>query len=298
MKADNTNSRHLELYSILGEFDNAGFPLSYCLLSTATSIEIGKRTTALRKWATCLRDKYSVVPRFVHVDKDMVEISMSKSVWPMAKIQLCYWHLRKAVRERLSKSKLATTPYKVARAHKEFSFIDVAFKPSGTHDPNEHEGGLLLEPDEMPGDEIPVPSLAIRIPNPSQFQQSTPPANHTDDKDIPTGLKLVIKIPKQGHQTEVPERRTFCPPELREDVVMMMERHFCAHPLIPGYSHPSAAGIRQWAVRHMYTFCNDLCKLWAYLWENWYRKGRFELWARSPCDEIPRLKTTMIMESQ
>ncbi|KAJ7217434.1 hypothetical protein C8J57DRAFT_1598609, partial [Mycena rebaudengoi] len=28
----NTNSKHLELYSVLGEYDNAGFPLSYCLL--------------------------------------------------------------------------------------------------------------------------------------------------------------------------------------------------------------------------------------------------------------------------
>ncbi|KAG2153487.1 uncharacterized protein EDB93DRAFT_1248751 [Suillus bovinus] len=45
----NTNAKHLELYSVLGEFDNAGFPLSYCLLSTATAIEIGKRTTALRR---------------------------------------------------------------------------------------------------------------------------------------------------------------------------------------------------------------------------------------------------------
>ncbi|KAG0693971.1 hypothetical protein DFH29DRAFT_792377, partial [Suillus ampliporus] len=94
-------------------------------------------------------------------------------------------------------------------------------------------------------------------------------------------------------------RRTFCPSELRKHVIEMMEQHFCAHPLIPGYSHPSAAGIRQWAVRQMYTFCKDrdLCELWAYLWENWYRRGRFELWAHSTGDKVPRLKTTMIMES-
>ncbi|KAI5989692.1 hypothetical protein EDD15DRAFT_2171139, partial [Pisolithus albus] len=40
MSIDNTNARNLKLYSMLGEYDNAGFPLSYCLLSTATSIEI------------------------------------------------------------------------------------------------------------------------------------------------------------------------------------------------------------------------------------------------------------------
>ena len=31
---DNTNSKNLELYSIMAEHDNAGFPVSYCLLST------------------------------------------------------------------------------------------------------------------------------------------------------------------------------------------------------------------------------------------------------------------------
>ncbi|PPR07898.1 hypothetical protein CVT24_002829 [Panaeolus cyanescens] len=43
----NTNSQHLELYSIMAEHDNAGFPLSYCLLTTATAIELGKRKRAL-----------------------------------------------------------------------------------------------------------------------------------------------------------------------------------------------------------------------------------------------------------
>ncbi|KAG2156290.1 hypothetical protein DEU56DRAFT_906454 [Suillus clintonianus] len=79
----NMNSKHLELYSVLGEFDNAGFPLSYYLLSTATSIEIGKRTTALRKWAQCLRDKYGVVPAFIHVDKDMAEITLPTTAMPV-----------------------------------------------------------------------------------------------------------------------------------------------------------------------------------------------------------------------
>jgi len=81
----------------------------------------------------------------------------------------------------------------------------------------------------------------------------------------------------------------------------MMERHFCAHPLIPGYSAPTPEGIKSWAVKQMYGFCvhNDLPNLWAYLWENWYRHGRWELWARSgEPREIPHLKTTMFVEGQ
>jgi hypothetical protein len=95
-------------------------------------------------------------------------------------------------------------------------------------------------------------------------------------------------------------RRTFCPARFREPILMMMEKHYCAHPLLPGYAHPSAEGIKRWAVTQMYKFCveNGLREVWAYLWENWYRRSRWELWARSVHPEIPVLKTTMILESQ
>ncbi|KAG1874931.1 hypothetical protein F4604DRAFT_2008937 [Suillus subluteus] len=226
----NTNAKHLELYSVLGEFDNAGFPLSYCLLSTATAIEIGKRTTALRQWTTYLRDKYGIIPRFVHVDKDMAEIS--------------------------------------------------------TADTGEFEGGVLLEPDEIHPEDETMPSLSICIPNLSQLRSSRnlePNDVDSVDDEINTNrnaLTIKIKIPKK--------------------VIALIKHHFCAHPLIPGYSHPSAVGIHQWAVKQMYTFCkeNNLREVWAYLWENWYRRGRWELWARAVAPmEVPRLKTTMIMES-
>jgi len=101
----NTNSKHLELYSILGEYDNAGFPLAYCLLSTANAVEIGKRTRALGRWAQQLRDKYAIKPVFVHVDKDMAEIGMTRNVWKEAKIQLCWWHhITRRVQSRSSHS--------------------------------------------------------------------------------------------------------------------------------------------------------------------------------------------------
>ena len=71
----------------MAEHDNTGFPLLYCLLSTATTIDLGKQTKALTAWAKCLKDKYSVNPKFVHVDKDMAEIRMARVVWN-AKISL------------------------------------------------------------------------------------------------------------------------------------------------------------------------------------------------------------------
>jgi len=71
---DNTNLKHLELYTILGEYNNAGFPLSYCLLLTVAATKIGKRTKVLTTWGTALHEKYGVIPYFVHVDKDMAKI--------------------------------------------------------------------------------------------------------------------------------------------------------------------------------------------------------------------------------
>ncbi|KAG6808211.1 hypothetical protein H0H92_005025 [Tricholoma furcatifolium] len=129
--ADNTNSKHLELYSMMAEFDNAGFPLSYCLLSTASAIDQGKRTKALTAWIKCIRATYGIEPIFVHVDKDMAEIAAARQVWNPAKISICYGHLRQAVRTKMANTKLATSPYDAKRAHAEFDLIDVNFGPRG-----------------------------------------------------------------------------------------------------------------------------------------------------------------------
>ncbi|KAJ6558978.1 hypothetical protein B0H10DRAFT_2369275 [Mycena sp. CBHHK59/15] len=103
----------------------------------------------------------------------------------------------------------------------------------------------------------------------------------------------------EAEGTEKATRRTFCPAMYREPIVNMMEKHYCAHPLLPGYAPPSPEGIKRWAVMQMYKFCVEhaLREVWAYLWENWYRSSRWELWARSVHPEIPVLKTTMILES-
>ncbi|KAJ7765238.1 hypothetical protein B0H16DRAFT_1796560, partial [Mycena metata] len=137
----NTNQKHLELYSVIGEFNNAEFPLSYCLLSTASAISLGKRKNALTNWDTVLRDEHGLDINFLHLDKDMAGIGMGISTWLRAKIQLCYWHLKDAVETRLAKKRLSTTLYNAARTRSEFAFIDLAFSPRSRADPQEYEGG-------------------------------------------------------------------------------------------------------------------------------------------------------------
>ena len=129
----------------MAEYDNAGFPISYCLLSTATSKEQGKQRKALAGWAMCIKEACGIDPTFMHVDKDMAEISMAKEVWK-AKINLCWWHLHCMVQTWLSQAKLTTTPYNAQQAHMEFPFIDTTFIPPGQADAKEYEGGI---PDDI-----------------------------------------------------------------------------------------------------------------------------------------------------
>ncbi|KAJ7342562.1 hypothetical protein DFH08DRAFT_1012256 [Mycena albidolilacea] len=369
-------------------------------------VEIGVDVTS---WAKCVRDAYGIIAEFAHVDKDMAEIGMLKGVWS-AKISLCWWHLRRAVRTRLTNKKLSTTPYDPDRAHAEFSFIDVAFVPLGQADGGEYEGGNpdnvtpIVSPSQPPqtltmanGPRIMIPArqpLASTSPNAvpplvaaaeieltatardpraqqetraivplntittpapavrakhaatstttagekenapveaaggvqTRFGRTTKPPKRTDAADPaeitraikarttgPAAAPKATKVHKEvaedeaassssedeGAEGKKSSRRTFCPSIYREPILTMMEKHYCAHPLLPGYAHPSAEGIKRWAVSQMYKFCveHGLREVWAYLWENWYRKSRWELWARSVHPKIPILKTTMILES-
>jgi hypothetical protein len=80
----------------------------------------------------------------------------------------------------------------------------------------------------------------------------------------------------------------------------MMTRHQDAHPLIPGYTNPTADSIQWWVVKQMYQFCkwHNLPEVWVYMWGYWYCPSCWELWARSAGPTVLILKTTMICESQ
>jgi len=70
-------------------------------------------------------------PTFFLTDKDFAQISAAKFVWKGIKIQLCLWHIKKAIETRLSNNK---TPqqinYNGVAAQKQFSFIDPLFRPT------------------------------------------------------------------------------------------------------------------------------------------------------------------------
>ena len=297
----------------MGEYDNAGFPLTYCLLTTAQAVSNGKRKQALQNWAQQLKERYGVIPRFVHVDKDMSEIGMAQAVWQLAKIMICWWHMKRAINKRIATAKISTTPYtsKCANAaHKLFSFIDATFRPSGRPDKNECEGGKLDDTDSNI-DEEEEQALATRRPWATQTtiklparlprRQTRSIAHRAAENTATDDEEESESEADSADKDDSNAKRTFCPPEFRGTLIEMLEDAYCAHPFLPGYAanHPDA--IYEWAVQRIYKLCSnrDLRELWAYLWMNWLRPERWKLWARSANpDEISILKTTMIMESQ
>ncbi|GES95072.1 ATP-dependent DNA helicase Pif1 [Rhizophagus clarus] len=107
----NTNNLKFELYVIQAEIDGGmGFPL--------VSIE------KIR----------GLEPNFLITDKDFAQISAACFIWKNVKIQLCLWHIKKAVSTRLSSSKNLQVNYNGLLVQQKFSFIDPSFKPALTKD--------------------------------------------------------------------------------------------------------------------------------------------------------------------
>jgi hypothetical protein len=80
----------------------------------------------------------SVIQKFTHTDKDMAEIGMICDTQEL-KRQLCWWHMKDAVKKHLAKAKLSTSLY---NAECKFYFIDKSFVPLGKADLDKHEGWL------------------------------------------------------------------------------------------------------------------------------------------------------------
>jgi hypothetical protein len=184
-----------------------------------------------------LCNKYGVIPIFFHVDKDMAEIGMIRSVWN-AKIQVCLWHLKCAVRARLEKRKVSTTPYNVHRAHADYAFIDVNFKPAGRADPTEYEGRVLDAP-AFPVN--PTPALrphTVTIKLPPTQQRSTILTDATNLPACKPGNNTPNAIDAEDDEKD--GKRTFCPIEFREPIITAMERHLTANCSTEGADRKSA----------------------------------------------------------
>ncbi|KAF9002677.1 hypothetical protein BDQ17DRAFT_1425633 [Cyathus striatus] len=202
----NMNLKHLELYSVMAEYDSTGFPLGYCLLTTELAICIKKHSKALATWICCLRNTYGLMSVFTHVNKDMAGVGSLKEVWSN-KISLCWWHLQQAVQTHMKNAKLSTTPYNVKHACAEFPFIDIGFVVIG-HKPDhtEYEGGVLL--DDVSGTQAPTQTvvtkqgLHIRIPAQPDPKSAMEMLNQSTLPKITIQIPILKKVSKAHDSAE------------------------------------------------------------------------------------------------
>jgi hypothetical protein len=129
---DNTNNLKFELYVVHAEIDGMGFPLAYLFMENNGNCGNGIRTGILINFLVQLKER-GLEPEFFISDKDFAQISAAHFVWKNIKVQLCLWHIKKAVEARLSSNKKPIQiNYNGEAAHKLFSFIDPSFRPNST----------------------------------------------------------------------------------------------------------------------------------------------------------------------
>ena len=97
-----TNNSGMDLFSLLAEFDGTGVPLGYCFVETIQSRPSvpGALAEILQRFLQVFKDS-GLNPSFFGLDKDLSEISAVETVFENAKIQLCFWHAKRAIRQRI-----------------------------------------------------------------------------------------------------------------------------------------------------------------------------------------------------
>jgi len=100
----NTNNMGFELYVLHAEVNGTGFPLFYLYFENNGGCKEGIRTSILQMFLTTFQNR-GLQPVFFLTDKDFAQINAVRFTWPHAKIQLCKWHAKRAITNRLSSNK-------------------------------------------------------------------------------------------------------------------------------------------------------------------------------------------------
>ena len=141
-----TNHAGMDLFAVLAEVDGTGVVLGYCLVGVAPSIDGVRRadpgalTNILEQFLRRIR-MAGFVPTFFGTDKDASEIAAVRLVWPKTKLQLCYWHAKRAIRTKLKDSSMSRTQshYVPADAQELVPGLEICWgslptqRPSGDH---------------------------------------------------------------------------------------------------------------------------------------------------------------------
>jgi hypothetical protein len=129
----NTNKQRYELYGALAIVDGTGFPVSYLFLATGKNRPV---TRVITNWFEALKTKRLGNIQTVYTDKDLAQINAAQATWPDVNIQLCLWHVKRAVEQKLSSRAGQQSRYNPQDAHRLCSIIDAAWQPIVFHSIN------------------------------------------------------------------------------------------------------------------------------------------------------------------
>ena len=119
----------MELFVIITDMLGEGLPLSYLFITTEAKAALHTKQNALIEWMKVIHS-LRIKPQFTLSDKDQSEINALREVWPQAKHQLCFWHVLRAIKQRLSQNENPGL-YNALEAKGTFQEIDLAFVPVG-----------------------------------------------------------------------------------------------------------------------------------------------------------------------
>lgn len=95
---------------MLAELDGTGVPLCYLLVAVDAQNQSSRLADAGAM--TCILEQFlqpletaSFTPIFFHCDKDKAEIAAIKKIWPIVTIRLCFWHAKRAIRNKLKENR-------------------------------------------------------------------------------------------------------------------------------------------------------------------------------------------------
>lgn len=105
-----TNSSGADLFAVLAEVDGAGVPLCYMFVEKQGISDNSRRTvdgdlTAIIIQFLAILKNFGFRPRFFGTDKDQSELNAASVIFPEAKRQICWWHLKCAIKKKLKDSK-------------------------------------------------------------------------------------------------------------------------------------------------------------------------------------------------
>lgn len=129
----NTNRQKYELYGALAIVDGTGFPVSYLLLASGKNRPVSRTIT---EWFGRLKEKRFSRIQTIYTDKDFAQIHAAKETWPHINVQLCLWHVKRAIEQKLSSQAGQRSNYNPQDAHDLCSVVDKSWQPIIFHTTN------------------------------------------------------------------------------------------------------------------------------------------------------------------